>query len=245
MKDMKDERIVDSSGAFYLTLVSIIQSLTFGYFLQKVDAALEADGLSWLLVLRSVAVLFAIILVWHEYAMGATVYRWRLDMFDSFIPFGFAIVQYIMIFFLSSSRRLFMLSSAESWLVANSALTLVGALAYWNQKKKVISQEGVEQLFDATKWGIQSALITGTVLLLLIPIGRLFSAAHQDSVALVTAGLVLVVCIGNALRIHFGWRKNKIGDSKKHSNAVHPPPVLQNCTPPQNALGKKEFQVKR
>src|SRR5258706_1042313 len=94
------ERSNDALSGFYLTLVSIMQSLAFGYLLQIVGSELTTNGKIGLnMVLQASTILLAIVLVWHEYAIGTVAYEgrsWRLDIFDSFIPFLIGIAEYLM-----------------------------------------------------------------------------------------------------------------------------------------------------
>ncbi len=84
---MKDRNVVIAEvtrvRSFYLTLVSIIQSLTLGYLLNKYFEILARGEMTVILTIHSLCSLIAIILIWHEYAVGADSIKWRVDFIDS------------------------------------------------------------------------------------------------------------------------------------------------------------------
>src|SRR5579884_3223442 len=70
----------------YLTLTSIIQGVALGYLVAVVDgAASKLPIASWLL---AVASFLAIVVLWQEYMIGATIFSWSPTLADSLIPFA-------------------------------------------------------------------------------------------------------------------------------------------------------------
>ncbi len=126
----------EAHSGFYLTLVSIMQSLALGYLLQLLGDQLLARGaLPLNMVFQAVTALLAIILVWHQYAIGTIVYRWKLDIFDSIIPYLLGICEYSMIAAIGIPEAKTALSEVRFslWLWSLAAFAFVSVFAYWNQ----------------------------------------------------------------------------------------------------------------
>ncbi len=134
-----DQKSRQAHAGFYLTLVSIMQSLAFGYLLQVLGAELITKGaLSLNMLFQAATTLLAIILVWHEYAIGTIAYTWKLDLWDSAIPFVFGIAEYLMITFMviPEDNKLFGETRYAYWLWSIAVFAFIGILAYLNQHKK-------------------------------------------------------------------------------------------------------------
>jgi hypothetical protein len=134
-----EQKSRQAHAGFYLTLVSIMQSLAFGYLLQVLGSELTTRGmLSLNISLQALTMLLILILVWHEYAIGTIAYAWKLDFFDSTIPFLFGITEYAMISFMaiSDDKQFFGKTRYVCWLWSIAAFAFVGVLAYFNQHKK-------------------------------------------------------------------------------------------------------------
>ena len=68
------EKSKQALSGFYLTLVSIMQSLALGYLLQVLGSKLTDTGtLPAITLLQAVTALLAIILVWHENENGSVL----------------------------------------------------------------------------------------------------------------------------------------------------------------------------
>jgi hypothetical protein len=116
-----------------------MQSLAFGYLLQVLGAELTTKGvLSLNMLFQAAMILLALILVWHEYAIGTIAYTWKLDFWDSAIPFIFGISEYMMITFMAipDDNKLFGKTRYACWLWSIAAFAFTGILAYLNQHKK-------------------------------------------------------------------------------------------------------------
>jgi hypothetical protein len=150
MSKLTDKSKLAHAG-FYLTLVSIMQSLAFGYLLQVLGTELTTKGsLSANMLFQATTMLLILILVWHEYAIGTIAYTWKLDFWDSAIPFFFGITEYAMISFMAipEDNKLFGKTRYACWLWSIAAFAFVGILAYLNQHKKaeIDSDENPEVL---------------------------------------------------------------------------------------------------
>ena len=134
-----DDKSKDAHTGFYLTLVSIMQSLALGYLLQVLGAELVAKGtLPPNLVFQAVTSLLTVILVWHQYAIGTVAYRWKLDIFDSTIPFLMGIGEYSMIAAMAIPETKTAVSGMRFvlWLWSLAAFAFVSIFAYLNQYGK-------------------------------------------------------------------------------------------------------------
>lgn len=198
-----DSKHHQAHSGFYLTLVSIMQGLALGYLLQVVASEVTSQGsISPLTTCQSIASLMVIIIVWHEYAIGTVLFRWKLDVLDSAIPFLFGIVQYIMIAAISvpivghaMSERRFSL-----WLWALPAFCLVSCLAYWNQYSKAVVDEDSTYIKPVPKGNLVQAFGTAIAFSLVAGFNAIFHL--QGSTQWITAAFIAAVFIGHAFRIN-------------------------------------------
>jgi hypothetical protein len=149
-----DDKSKDAQPGFYLTLVSIMQSLALGYLLQVLGGELVAKGTVPLdMVFQGVASLLTIILVWHQYAIGTVAYRWKLDIFDSTIPFLVGIGEYLMIAAMGIPESKGALSGVRFslWLWSVCAFAFVSIFAYWNQYGKAELDVGSRRFIAASR----------------------------------------------------------------------------------------------
>jgi hypothetical protein len=87
------QKVKDASPSFYLTLISIIASLAFGYLLSKINPKyLYGSDWRFLYWLKVIVSFQAIIITWHEYAMSTVTFKWVLNYIDSLVPFLFGIM---------------------------------------------------------------------------------------------------------------------------------------------------------
>jgi hypothetical protein len=137
----REKRSMEAHSGFYLTLVSIMQSLALGYLLQLVGGQLISSGrISALVLFQSITSLTAIVLVWHQYAMGTIAYSWKLGMRDSTIPFIIGITEYSMVSAIAFQRP--EESRFALWLWSVVAFAIVATVAYWNQYDKAALGRG-------------------------------------------------------------------------------------------------------
>lgn len=123
----KMEKSKNASPIIYLTLVSIIASLTFGYLLNGFDLTkIRGDQLGITYCLQTFVSFFAIIIFWHEYAMSTVYFKWSLGYFDSFLPFLFGLT----LFSIVKSIGI------NCWFYALSSYTFIGTIAYSFQSNK-------------------------------------------------------------------------------------------------------------
>jgi hypothetical protein len=132
-----EEKPKTDLSAFYLTLVSIIQSLAFTYLLGRLETLLSNPATRTANTgLQAIMAFLAIVLVWHQYAMGAIFFKWTLDIWDSVIPFLLGAAEYFMIATMAKAYSL--------WLWSLPPFIFLAALAYWNQYRKAVVQGQTE-----------------------------------------------------------------------------------------------------
>jgi hypothetical protein len=151
----------DAQSSFYLTLVSIMQSLALGYLLQTLGSTLIANGgLPWNMIFQSLTVLICIVLVWHEYAIGTVVYWWRLDIMDSAIPFIIGIAEYFSIAVIAIPETHKHLGAVRYalWVWSLAAFALTGTIAYINQSSKAKAEPGMKSLLITPKRNLRHAI---------------------------------------------------------------------------------------
>lgn len=83
-------------------------------------------------VFRLLASFLFIVMMWNEYRIGSTLYRWIPTVYDALIPFGFAIFQAILIKFSVYERAFEVL-----WFAAMGILWLIGGLSYTNMNWQI------------------------------------------------------------------------------------------------------------
>jgi hypothetical protein len=121
------QRAKEAAGSFYLTLISVIVSLAVGFLLSKVEIDLLI-GPDWSLVywMQVLSTFVFIVLIWHEYAIGAMFYVWIIGIADSLIPLLFGAGLFGVITALGPKQL-------PAWFLAMSLLCLVAFLSYWYQ----------------------------------------------------------------------------------------------------------------
>ena len=122
----------ESFAPTYLTLISIIEGVLLGLTFELVSEGRATAGgnpLSWLLVFNNVVY---IALVWNEYRMGASMFRWIPSLLDAVIPFTLGALQAILI--LTTSRPL-------AWLACLAFTYLAATIAYENMYRRAAEEQ--------------------------------------------------------------------------------------------------------
>lgn len=220
------ERLIQSSGSFYLTLASIIQSLALAFLLQQVFGEIGRDWPPLAYWLQSAVSFVIIVLVWHEYAMGAAAYSWMVDLIDSIIPFLFALTQYMIIYFSEPRAVLGNLLQPQAWLLSVLLFTLVTILAYWNQDRKVIQYRiGVTVLQKSSLNGIKLGFLT-MVILSVVLLSSIFDLAGVNRLPKsIIPAIVLLLVFLHAIRIQIAWGRvmsNMLHHQSKPTSGIGP-----------------------
>jgi hypothetical protein len=170
--------------SFYLTLISMIQSLALGYLLTILDLGAMRQTTY---VLQVIATFTAIVLVWHEYAVGTVLYVWVIDLLDSVIPFVLGLAQYFLITTLKRGEW-----GPKWWLGAFGFFGVVSLLAFMNQFLKAAKYNENKRALGAAMRRETILYVLGAVLLFL----ALGVAAHfVDPNGPMTFCLVLVATL--------------------------------------------------
>lgn len=122
----------DSFAPSYLTLISIIEGVLLGLMFQLLSdgrPVLRAWDPAVLLVANNVMV---IALVWNEYRMGSSMFRWVPSLVDAVIPFAVGGLQAAMI--LSVSHPL-------AWLGWLATFYMAGAIAFENMYRRSAEEQ--------------------------------------------------------------------------------------------------------
>jgi len=128
-------------SSFYLTLISIIQSLALTSLLADIGYPAEPptepfSPASWIQAL-TVGVL--IVYVWHEYVVGLVTLRWVISIVDSVIPMCFGATEFLMIKSLNSNR----------WFLWIGVFLGVSVLAYLNMYWRASEEDRNRSVLNA------------------------------------------------------------------------------------------------
>jgi len=120
-------------SSFYLTLISIIQSLALTSLLADVGHPAQpfAEPFSVAAWTQALTIGLLIVYVWHEYVVGLVTLRWVISIVDSMIPMCFGATEFLMIKSLNSS----------GWFLWTGVFLGIGVLAYLNMYWRA-SEEG-------------------------------------------------------------------------------------------------------
>jgi hypothetical protein len=94
MNDIQ-ERVKSIFPSVHLTLTSVIQASVLGYSFTIANDLLS--GLQWRTGLLALNSFLIIGLVWNEYAMGASAFRWIPSLRDAFLPLLIGVWQFMMV----------------------------------------------------------------------------------------------------------------------------------------------------
>ena len=190
--------------AFYLTLVSISQSLAFGYLLLSFRDLLMNNVFSiWLSFLAGIATFMLIVLVWYEYAMGTLCFKWILGYWDSFIPFLFGIAQFALIHSIITFDY-------SLWFNSLAFFTFIAYFAYLNQYYRSKKEKNVnKEVLDAVgKNPLKTLIITILYMALFCCMGEI-ARLYEDRMAVLLFLLIIanVMILGFSIRSWRGFQR--------------------------------------
>jgi len=184
---------LETQRSFYLTLISMIQSLAFGYLLTTISVK---DLLTPTYALQVLGTFLVILMVWHEYAVGTMLFMWLIDFWDSLIPFLFGVVQFSLI----SSLKL--QGSPNMWFFS---LAACAALSFWSLENQFVKSSAYAENQDALLALGRSRL--GSVIYVLVSCGVFVaegmwsrSAPRNESLLLGLAAASTIILIVFAVR---------------------------------------------
>ncbi|WP_200383198.1 hypothetical protein [Thiococcus pfennigii] len=111
----------------YNTLISVVQGIALASLFFVIQGAIDESGLSGFPILGIWKILIAFCfasLVWHRYVVHDQYLVWPLDIVDTLIPMGFAVLQMILMLYIF--RETFVFSGVLG------LLCFLGAIAYKN-----------------------------------------------------------------------------------------------------------------
>jgi hypothetical protein len=152
VKTIRDEA-KKQSASFYLTLVSIIQSFALGFLLSTVGSVYSATPtLLWplsyasLITWLQIAAIFqAVVLCWHVNINNAIIMHRLIGLSDSYIPFVFAIPQYLMISAIQSR-------CLPVWFFGMAGYSAVSFWAYTMMYRKDAEEPENAEVFRVLGW---------------------------------------------------------------------------------------------
>ncbi len=187
----------ESFAPSYLTLISIIEGVLLALMFELVaegHVSLRLQDPAILLVLNN---LILIVLVWNEYRMGSSMFRWVPSLLDAVIPFMVGGFQAALILTISHPR---------AWLASLATFYIGGIFAFLNMYRRSAEEERNAFVLERNR-GFQRLNLAGCVLLAAL-LWMLF-AYHQARGTIPgwgTLALVTVVNLAFLVRGELNWR---------------------------------------
>jgi hypothetical protein len=127
------DRVIEFFPTFYITFMSIIQAAALGYLLISIKssvATMLTEGVyNPVIIVQIVATFVLIVMVWQEYMIGISTYRWVPKTPDAIIPFLFALSQGFLIYSID-------FQNSAWWFFSGSLVCLVGFLSFFNMYRQ-------------------------------------------------------------------------------------------------------------
>lgn len=165
----------------YLTLISIIQGVAFGFLAER---TFSAHGTTAEQKIAFAICFMMIVTVWHEYMVGSTIFTWTPTLLDSVIPFAIGMTEFQLIAGAQAGTR--------SFLTRLGVFLSVGTAAYANWMFHARRGTTNQAAYEILKWYIRfgtSYCTTATIGVLALAEG-LTAKAGSESVFLLAATLV-------------------------------------------------------
>lgn len=140
-RDTKEitERVKRTYSSGYLTLVSIIQAIIFGYFIVTIGE--NFTDITPLRALISLSTFLVIIIVWNECMIGSTTLRYIPRLTDSSLPFLIGLTEFLIIYHIFSVLHL--------WFYSIAASTFVGFFSYLNIFSSAMKDPANRSIFQS------------------------------------------------------------------------------------------------
>jgi hypothetical protein len=187
----------ESFAPSYLTLVSIIEGVLLGLTIELIATgyiALNPADPAILLVLNNVLL---IVLVWNEYRMGASMFRWVPSLPDAMIPFMIGG---------SQAALLLTLHRPLSWLTWLAGFYAAAMIAYCNMYYRARQEERNAFVLAHNRrfqvWNLVACFVSAGVL-------GLLAAYHTSQGSLPgwrSLGLVTLITTAFLVRGEVNWR---------------------------------------
>jgi len=241
MRDiLKEARNLTPS--IYLTLLSIIQSFAFGFLFAAIlehwrvlsDPFSSGGLIGWLQVL---AVFQLIVLTLHVNVQHTTMFSRVCGIRDSYIPFLYAVPQYLLVKFICNEAMLCL------WFYFLSWFTFLSLIAYWNMYR--VTRNPNEPVNDAAfralgkyPLRIQARLIAGIVTSSLLSLW-LLGFARKEQVWMPVAALLFA----NGVILYFTWFHRRFCWQRVISILENPSPMRLTTQLSKGPPYKFEFKL--
>jgi len=207
----------ESFSPSYLTLISIIEGVLLGLTFEMVaegHVALQLNDPGSLLIVNNVII---IALVWNEYRMGSSMFRWVPSLLDAAIPFAVGGIQAALILMSSDPQR---------WLGWLGAFYVAGLIAFQNMYGRSAEEERNAFVLDRNRGfrrvNLASCLLVGGLFWALFIYHRWSGSAPGWG----SLGLVTLVNLLFLARGELNWRVIVAAARSMSSPRKDPPPPL-------------------
>ena len=117
------ERALEEHLAHDQALISLIQSLAFGFLVTIGYGRITDDpSQAWVILLQAFLIMQCIVVIWQEYWYGTVFLKWTLTISDFWIPFVIGLAEFIMVVAMGSPLFVFFLATAFFAFVGSWAL---------------------------------------------------------------------------------------------------------------------------
>lgn len=187
----------ESFAPSYLTLISIIEGVLLGLMFELVaegHVRIRLEDPSILLVLNN---LIMIMLVWNEYRMGSSMFRWVPSLLDAVIPFMVGGFQ---------AALILTLSHPGAWLGSLATFYLAGIIAYQNMYRRSAEEERNAFVLERNR-GFQRLNLAGCIVI--AGVLWILFAYHHVVGSTPSWGTLVPVTLGNLaflVRGELNWR---------------------------------------
>jgi hypothetical protein len=187
----------ESFAPSYLTLISIIEGVLLGLSFELLATGNIAVRLNDPAILVVVNNLILIMLVWNEYRMGSSMFRWVPSLADAVIPFMVGGFQ---------AALVLTVPYPLAWLGWMAAFYATGVIAYQNMYRRSAEEE--RNAFVLAHNGGFQRLNLASCLLVSALLGMLFSyhAVHDSTPGWYSLGLVTLLNVAFMVRGEANWR---------------------------------------
>lgn len=141
--------LVKTSGDVYLILISIVQGVILGYFFKILGEPIKFNSYNWVFAFIT---LLIIILVWHEYVNGMSIFGWVLTVVDSIIPFLMGIAEWLLISKINDAE-------GDKFFFYLFVLMIIACIPYANMLKQAKKEPDNEKIFKIISPYIISSMV--------------------------------------------------------------------------------------
>jgi hypothetical protein len=211
-------RVESSFRDVYLQLMTIIQGFAFGALATTtVSNGFRFNAAQWFELLTC---LTAILIIWHEYMIGATAFAWIPTILDTVVPFGLGLAEFSMIASVTGSTEEFLLAVTAAW--------LIGAIAqgnFWFHARRgfAINETSYWMFRSYVRFGFFANVAGFATVAALFALALMF---HGSMTNTIFAGFTLAMTVPVLLRSVWQWnvpiRRQRANRRQPASQLVRP-----------------------